>query len=121
MRMTDKQFNELTGGVEYLRELVDRIGGKAEFVEIWRNVENADPRINTKTCRDRTEDILKDTHHALALLDLITAQLDFEAVLRSAEDEATDRDTYLLDKNDLVIANHRWAAAATQLQPDTDA
>ena len=103
MRMTDEHFNELIGNVEYLRELIDRIGGKAEFVEIWRNVENADPRINTKTCRDRTEDILKDTHQALALLDLITVQLDFETV------------------DDLVIAKHRWAAAAPHLQPDLDA
>tara|TARA_R110001583_G_scaffold39776_6_gene127471 strand:+ start:397 stop:762 length:366 start_codon:yes stop_codon:yes gene_type:complete len=121
MNMTDEHFNELTGNVEYLRKLVDRISGKAEFVEIWRNVENADPRINTQTCRDRTEDVLKDTHQAAALLDLITAQLDFEAVLRSADDEDTDYDTYLLAKNDLVISKHRWAAAAPHLQPDLDA
>ena len=113
MNMTDEHFNELTGNVKYLRKLVDRISGKAEFVEIWRNVENADPRINTQTCRDRTEDVLKDTHQAAALLDLITAQLDFEAVLRSADDEDADYDWYLAAKNDLVIAKHRWAAVST--------
>ena len=106
MDMPDKQFNEISDQITELRDLINILLRKAVNVEMWRKYNHAHSRVES-------EGIKEDADQALALVELIEAKLDFEGVLRSADDEDTDHDTYLLAKNDLVIAKHRWAAVST--------